>query len=197
LLKEGYAYLPGLASQAIYEFENAHGEEPSEEQNKPTVEKQDFTRLEETENREGGFFNGRVGMWVACLKTFKESPVFGVGYENLIERAVVYVEDSWKEHFRTGGSHNIYVCLLTSTGLLGFLLLGLFAAITLIKSGIVYLKKYKKASLWLLAFIAMCLMFYITEFVEARILFQVSTFSVIFWLFNGYMYSLAKLEEKE
>ena len=196
LLKEGYSYVPSIVKTIIYELENAHSDGTVDEEDKPTIDKQDFTRLEEVENREGGFFNGRAEMWVACLKSFKESPLFGVGNENLISNSLKYFEDdTWKEHFRTGGSHNIYVCLLTSAGIIGFLLVGIFAAITLIKSGLTFLKKYNKASTWLLISIGMCVMFYVTEFVEARILFQVSTFSVIFWLFNGYMYRLAELEK--
>ena len=165
---------------------------------KPIPQKQDFTRLEELENREGGFFNGRVVMWKACLEAFKESPLFGVGNENLITRSLAHLKDTdWAEHFRTGGSHNIYICLLTSTGIIGFLLIGVFAALTFIKSIIVLLKNKKTSSFWLPISICICLLFYISEFVEARILFQVSTFSVIFWLFVGYMYRLAKLEEQD
>lgn len=197
LLKEGYSYVPSVVETIMYEFKSAHSDDPVNEEDKPTIDKQDFTRLEEVENREGGFFNGRAEMWKACLKTFKESPLFGVGNENLISKSLKYFEDdTWKEHFRTGGSHNIYVCILTSTGIIGLLIIGVFAAFTLIKSGLTYLKKYNKASTWLLISIGMCAMFYVTEFVEARILFQVSTFSVIFWLFNGYMYRLSELEQQ-
>lgn len=175
-----------------------HNSSGSNSHSKPIPQKQDFTRLEELESREGGFFNGRVVMWQACLGAFKESPLFGVGNENLISRSLPHLEDAlWKEHFRTGGSHNIYICLLTSTGIIGFLLIGVFAAITFIKSLTVFLKNKKTSSFWLPVTIGMCFLFYISEFVEARILFQVSTFSVIFWLFVGYMYRLAKLEEKD
>lgn len=212
VLKEGYAYLPSVIDIITYEEpssteepETLEGEEPNEDDSeneepdeKPTLNKQDFTRLEETENREGGFFNGREEIWVACLKTFKEAPLFGVGNENLISDTLDHFEDdTWKEHFRTGGSHNIYVCMLVSSGIAGCILMGAFAIITLLKSGLTYLKRYKKASLWLVVSIGMCAMFYISEFVEARIMFYVSTFSVIFWLYIGYMYRLASLEKEE
>ncbi len=219
LLKEGYAYLPNIIRFSFLNYSGNEGnasfstefssddnslydpsnpDNPSEPNKKPFFEKQDFTRLEELENREGGFFNGRVVMWKACLGTFKEDPLFGVGNENLIERSLLHLKDQqWHEHFRTGGSHNIYVCLLTSTGIIGFLFIGIFAVITLIKSLIICLKKKKTATFWLPISICLCLLFYISEFVEARIMFQVSTFSVIFWLFVGYMYRLAKLEEQD
>ena len=35
--------------------------------------------------------------------------------------------------------------------------------------------------------------FYVTEFVEARILYQVGIFNVLFWIYCGYMYAFAKL----
>ncbi len=195
-LKAGYAYLPGLTNIIISATEPSEQDPDGEKDTE--IEKQDFTRLEELEGREGGFFNGRATMWFACFETFKEAPLFGVGYENLIERTLPHFEDdTWKEHFRTGGAHNIYVCILTSCGIIGFLFLGTFAAWTLIRSCVMYVKSYKKANPWLLTLICVCLMFYITEFVEARILFQVSTFSVFFWLFAGYMYNLALAEKEE
>ncbi len=219
LLKEGYAYLPNIiklsfsnlldnegnssfetefSSDDSSQGDSSNPDNQSAPNKKPLLDKQDFTRLEELENREGGFFNGRVVMWKACLDAFKESPLFGVGNENLITRSLPHLEDAlWKEHFRTGGSHNIYICLLTSTGIIGFLLIGIFAAITFIKSLIIFLKNIKTSSFWLPVSICMSLLFYISEFVEARILFQVSTFSVVFWLFVGYMYRLAKLEEQD
>ena len=37
----------------------------------------------------------------------------------------------------------------------------------------------------------MIILFYITEFVEARILYQVGVFYVIFWIYLGLAYALA------
>ncbi len=201
VLRLGYAYAPSVTA-AVFAPKEGTDETPpvSDDDTAPVtppantdnIEKQDFTRLEELEGREGGFFNGRAPMWAACFKTFKEAPLFGVGYENLIERTLPHFQDNtWKEHFRTGGPHNIYITILTSCGALGFVLLGLFAAVTFVRSATVLLKTYRKGNVWLLLSICICVMFYITEFVESRILFQVSTFSVFFWLFVGYMYRLA------
>ena len=154
-------------------------------------------RVEEVENLDVGFFNGRTEIWGACLKEFAKSPVFGIGKENVIERSIDNLDDDkWKNHFRQGGTHNIYVCLLVSSGVVGFLIIGAFAVIILLKSFKVIVKKYNKINYWFLGATLLCIMFFVTEFVEARILFQVSTFSVIFWIYCGYMYKLAKFEDE-
>ena len=192
-LKEGLSYVPSIVRVTTHSMtaNKNDAEEP------PVIEQEDLTRLEETENREGGLFNGRLEIWQACLKAFKEAPIFGVGKENLVDRSIDYFKsETWKEHFKNGGAHNIYICILASAGVIGFLLLGAFAVITLGKTFLVIIKKYKNVRYWYFISFILCIMFYVNEFVEARILFQVSTFSVIFWIFLGYMYSLTKVEEK-
>ena len=87
------------------------------------------------------------------------------------------------------------MCILLATGAVGFLIMAAFAVITLFKVLKVTVKNYNNINFWLLGALLLCIMFYITEFVEARILFQVSTFSVIFWVYCGYMYNLAGMEK--
>ncbi len=195
ILKAGLSYLPGITSNVLYNISTITGS--SENQEPPVFEKTELDRIEEVENLDVGFFNGRTEIWGACLKEFAKSPVFGIGKENVIERSIDNLDDDkWKNHFRQGGTHNIYVCLLVSSGVVGFLIIGAFAVIILLKSFKVIVKKYNKINYWFLGATLLCIMFFVTEFVEARILFQVSTFSVIFWIYCGYMYKLAKFEDE-
>ena len=62
--------------------------------------------MEELEDREGGFFNGRASIWKACFEALEESPVFGVGRENIYERAAPYLDGGeWSESLKIGGPH--------------------------------------------------------------------------------------------
>lgn len=194
VLKEGLAYLPGVTNNMIYKISVLTGNAENTEE--PEIEKTELDRIETIEENKGGFFSGRTDIWKACFEEFTESPIFGIGKENIIDRAIEnFDDDLWKEHFKQGGTHNIYLCILLATGAVGFLIMAAFAVITLFKVLKVTVKNYNNINFWLLGALLLCIMFYITEFVEARILFQVSTFSVIFWVYCGYMYNLAGMEK--
>lgn len=190
VLKTGISYLPSITTNIAARMSP---DEENESKDIPPIAPVDVTRMEEVENREGGFFTGRVDIWKACLGAFKESPAFGVTRENLYDRASTYLPgNSWKESLEIGGSHNIYVCILVSSGFVGFILMLIFAAYTFIKSGIAILKNFKNLNPWLLITFLLVAMFYVTEFVESRILYQMGIFNVLFWTYCGYMYALAK-----
>lgn len=196
VLKNGLEYLPGITHNAVRFVKEAAGgdvvkaEEDLEEEGIP---KYDLTRIEEVEDRDVGILNGRSDIWKGCLQAFRESPVFGVGRENIFDRAVKYIEiDRWKTALKVGGPHNIYICVLLSSGIVGFILLAAFAVYTLFVAVRQLFKDLKGASVWAVVFTAMTVMFYIVELVEARILYQVGIFNVLFWICCGYMYTLAR-----
>lgn len=196
ILKEGLAYLPGITKNITYNVSVLVG--ISEESTQPEIEKTELDRIEESSNNAGGFFSGRTDIWGACFKEFCEDPFFGIGKENIIDRSIVNFKDNiWKEHFKQGGTHNIYLCILVSCGAVGFLIIAAFAVLTLSRALKTLVKSYKHIDFWFLGTFLICIMFYITEFVEARILFQVSIFSVVFWIYCGYMNKLARLETND
>lgn len=195
VIRETVVYLPGLIDQ---QNTNNDADTENDDKNLITVlEKIDLTRLEEVEDREGGIFTGRLDIWGACFKALKESPLFGVSRENVYDAAGKYLDDLWKEHFNKGGTHNIYICILISSGLVGFLFMAAFAVITLVKTLSSFIKHFKDYNIWAFIPIILVLMFYITEFVESRILYQVGIFNVLFWVYIGYMVAFAKLYSKE
>ena len=165
---------------------------PSEENVPITVPPYDFTRLEESENRDGGFFNGRIDLWEAGFGAFKESPVFGIGRENLYDRAEPYLVDKqWDKNLAVGGLHNIYLTILTCSGAVGLLLMGTYAAWILIRAGKGLVRDGSRCS-WYVVLLTLAVLFFITEFVEARILYQVNVFNVLFWVLFGYLNALAR-----
>lgn len=178
-------YLPAVCSSIKLIFL------PDEEENDFVFEKYDLTRMEEVEEREGGLFNGRMDLWKAGFKTFKQSPVFGIGRENIYDFGKSELEGGkWSESLKIGGLHNIYITVLVSSGIIGFLLMATFAALSLLKMARgLFLKGQRNA--WYIISFTMIILFYITEFVEARILYQVGIFYVIFWIYIGLNYALA------
>ena len=116
-------------------------------------------------------------------------------FTNALLRTLMVGE--WSESLKIGGPHNIYVCILVSSGALGFCLMMGFFIYTFVKSGLTLLKKITVADMWLFISFLLTGVFYVTEFVEARILYQVGIFNVLFWIYCGYMYAFAKLTTEE
>lgn len=191
IVKETVAYLPSIVKVVTNVFVD-------DESKTVKIEKCDLERLEEVENREGGFFTGRTELWKASLQAFKESPIFGIARENLYERAEKYLEDDlWAKNLRVGGTHNIYICILVSSGMIGFLLLAVFTVYTMVKALIGVVENIDNVNSWMLTTFLLMIMFFVTEFVEARILYQVNVFNVLFWIYCGYLASFLKQMKKE
>jgi len=64
--------------------------------------------------------SGRTEVWDIAIQSFLESPLFGHGYFSMTSTGTMYV---WGAQ-RWQTAHNIYLHVLTGTGLIGFFLLG-------------------------------------------------------------------------
>jgi O-antigen ligase len=76
---------------------------------------------------------GRISTNITGLRMWRESPVIGIGYGTSRYR---YKEFEDKNVFAITGMydiHNIYVAQLAETGIIGFLLFGLFNGILIVK----------------------------------------------------------------
>ena len=206
LLREGLAYVPGLtkcittSTEAIFEeiTEGKVSEEAEKKEKSNKIDKVDLNRPQGPNAEEDSAFANRIDIWQACLTEFLEDPIFGIGHKNVFERSVDNLEDQkWRYHFKYGNTHNIYLCVLVSSGIIGFLIMGSFATITVSRSIKTVVKTYKKINIWFLAAFALCLMLFATEFVESRILFKIGIFGTVFWIYCGYMYKLSKIERIE
>ena len=195
LLREGLAYVPGLTEYILSDSDNSTGDDSGD---KDVIEKVDLDRTDLLLSEDKGAFANRMDIWEVCFEEFFEAPIFGVGRENLVERASdKFVNEQWAYYFKYGSTHNVYLCVLVSSGIIGFLLLGSFAAVTVLRSSKTLVKTYKKVGTWFLMSFVLCLMMYATEFVETRILYKISIFGVVFWIYCGYMYKLSKIERIE
>lgn len=186
VVRFGLSYLPGTIKSIEHVFFK-----PSDSEKPYKFEIFDFTRMEQAENREGGILTGRDDLWKAGIKALGQSPVLGLGRENIANEAEKYLEgENWKESLHIGGLHNIYITVLVSSGILGFSILAVFAALSfwrVIKNPV----RGRKIGLWYGVLTVITMTFYITELVEARILYQVGIFYVLFWTFLGLLNAFA------
>ena len=205
-LKEGLAYLPGL-TQYVFSISDEKpqnngtaqaGTHNTEQQVSAKINKVDLNRPGDPNFLEANPFANRIDIWQACFQEFLEAPVFGVGRENVVEKSVDNLKDKgWAYCLKFGNTHNIYLCVLVSSGIIGFLLIGAFAIGTVSRSTKTVFKTYKNINIWFLAAFVLCIMMFATEFVESRILYKIGIFSTVFWLYCGYMYKLSKIERTE
>lgn len=129
---------------------------------------------------------GRFILFEAGFKTFKDHPVFGVGLKNLATTANSYY-DKDLYGMKNGGVHNIYIQILATEGITGFVCyMGIMISIVVfsLMKGI-EMKKAKINNdkfLFILAFIAG---FCVYGMVEANLLLTTSLVATIFWFMIG------------
>lgn len=154
----------------------------------PVIEERDDLYNDETKDAT----NGRVEIWNAAFKTFKESPVFGVTRECLYDRVSPYLPERRQQNVNVGGLHNIYITVLVSSGLVGF------AIITIFVSSICRTLLFRRnlpvtpGNLWQYLLMVIPFAFFLMEFFESRILYRSNIFSVVFWIFTGYLMYFAE-----
>lgn len=152
------------------------------------TEEEDKTigRFEVEENRPGGFLTGRTDLWRGGWQVFKNNPVMGVSYESIAKETEPYVDKMWHTTLNKGRLHNIYITILVASGSTGFIVLAVFALLSAIKLFRGAVETMKKPNLYFIIIIGLIVSNYVAEMVEARILYNVSVFSVFFWIIYGY-----------
>lgn len=138
---------------------------------------------------------GRIIIWKHGIEIFKKAPLFGVTKEGLTFELVKCgdIEDSTALQ---GGLHNIYLTVLCSSGIVGFILyisaIGL-ALWTFLRAVV---KKGKIDSCLVFSF-GITMFFLLNELVEQRTVYTVSLFTLVFWTYFGYMYYFSTERLKE
>lgn len=190
-IREGLAYVPGLVKIFVNSVE--------EGETKEEIEKEELTRMEELEERPGGILTGRTELWKAGIQTFKESPLFGIARENVNIRVANNLEDDyWLRDLQRGGLHNIYITVLVCSGIVGFVFFVLIVLSLLAKCiKYVFSEKMKQNQGIPLIIIPVLIVQLIMEFLEARILYQVNIFYIIFWCIAGYFMFFFNQSEKD
>ena len=158
-----------------------------------------LTRKEKTEEREGGMLTGRTDLWNAGLQEFKKTPVFGIGRENIYDRCKPYITSKiWLASLDVGGLHNMYLTILVSSGIVGFLIFAVFVILTL--KGICrygFKRQGFTDNHLFLASTTILFSMAVMETMEARILYRVGIFYVLFFLIYGYTMYFVQAEDQE
>jgi len=155
---------------------------------KPVIKEREDLLLGETKDAT----NGRIVIWRASLKTFKEAPVFGVTRECLYDRVTRYLPKERHKNVNNGGLHNIYLTVLVCSGIVGLALLTIFV-FSICKT--LLLKRnlpVTRENLWQYLLMIIPFSFFLMEFFESRILYQSNIFCVVFWVFTGYLMYFAE-----
>ena len=139
---------------------------------------------------------GRSGIWKAGFTVFLKRPVFGWTREGFVVPVNYYSEkyNFSSEAVVSGGLHNIYLTVLCASGLAGFSTFIVLLCIVLVR----FLKKaFRKEQISpeLLFSFTMSFYFLISDLVESRILYTVSFFNVVFWIYFGYLNYYSKKEQ--
>lgn len=200
----GLSYLPGIMESIFGESFSLKDMEPAGSVHWLTVNPislaisaVDVNRLPESGS---DFLTGRSQIWKAGFEVFKENFVFGIGREGIAytvpEKLSGGIENSLSNDIYTGGLHNIYLTVLVSSGVIGFTVFAIFIFINIFSA----LKKLfysNKIDVYFVMCTAITLFFFVSEIFEARILYQVSIFNVMFWCVIGYLFSMIQNKESE
>ena len=134
--------------------------------------------------------SGRTDIWKSGIEVFKTSPIFGVTREGLPTR-VECINGELSGAINNGGLHNIYLTILVSSGIVGFIAIAIAVLTVLIEFLKVLFSKQQLDNCMLFSF-AMVFAFLISELVENRILYQVTAFNAVFWIYFGYLNFFSK-----
>ena len=134
------------------------------------------------------FSNGRFEIWQGALRVWKNHPIFGVGFKNVNSNINKYLSEETVKNYPnlSEDTHNIYLEVLVSHGLIAFLLFFIYFIIIMFKY-LAFLLKYKQNNIYkyeliLYHFIILTSLLIINLF-DSNILYFFSIFIVpIFWI---------------
>ena len=151
-------------------------------------------RLDEEKIREQDGTNGRSELWSAGLKVFRESPVLGVGSENIIDRGEKYLSESRFENLEKGGLHNSYLMILAASGIVGFIIMFAFFLCMVVDGfKMLIIDRFSGASVLIILLFGMMA----NELMEARLIYNSSYLNIVFWILAGTVVGYYYRKEKK
>lgn len=171
---------------------------PSQSGNTKAAKNFQAERNDTTLESRGGILNGRLDLWQAGLKVFLQHPFFGVTREGIYQYSMPYITLNWLESSLHGaGLHNGYLMVLVSSGIFGFVILGIY----FISVMVTLFKKIRRSDgfikLLLSFFLILMIAILVHEMVESHIMYRVTYFVVFFWSMVGYALTIASHVKEE
>lgn len=152
--------------------------------------------LKRDDINEDNLSNNRSDIWASALEISKSKRLLGLSPRNMVPYAQEVYPDSYIA--QTGyETHNGYLAVLVGTGVIGFLLMVVFA-INAIYYICIYVKKHRRQEYDNYLILFFCCIFIIAASAFMLLdIFFVNTYSAaIFWLFLGNFLYLLKEKEK-
>ena len=147
-------------------------------------EKNDVTFGHENKNID----SGRFKLWKESINLFKISPFIGISNGNIVFYSEVYSNGVLNYSYHKSDLHNGYLTILVSTGIIGFLLFGIFG-FRFAKHSAQHLflqKKTFRNDVYPCLF-AFLFAYLIYAMFEKALLYDISFMVMWFWLMMGYM----------
>ncbi len=191
----------GLSSGAVSGFNlyNQLTNPPTQQGDMTETPSPDNSAIGRTEEElQGDLTNRRLDIWGSGLEIFKQNPVTGIGFENVLGYARdrlpnTYIINNDQTDF--DAFHNVLMDILVSQGAVGILLAGAFAVWFLIHCCRRMKTQYARHRLE----ICLCLAVVISGLASSMFLshlFYVNIASTgVFWLFAGYLAYFTTVEE--
>lgn len=143
---------------------------------------------------EGNFFNGRLLLWENGYNhAFKNYKFLGTGPGNMIE-VTETLADTYLPGIEGGRLHNIYLDILCSNGLTGFLVFMTFIIYESIKLyiGSFSNKINNENKLYIKCIAAFLVSILVINMVESIMIYVISIAATMFWIYMGYAMKLIK-----
>lgn len=156
----------------------------SSTKNNTTEEKKDVTFGHENKNID----SGRFKLWKESINLFKISPIIGISNGNIVFYSEEYSNGVLNYSYHQSDLHNGYLTILVSTGMIGFLLFGIFG-FRFAKHSAQHLflqKKTFRNDVYPCLF-AFLFAYLIYAMFEKALLYDISFMVMWFWLMMGYM----------
>ena len=155
----------------------------------PLTSDRDYTRGGHTD-----VTTGRSGLWKIGLKVWKDHPVFGIGYRSIDDALKVGLSEYDYHNSGAGGLHNVYITVLVSGGILGFVSFAALIVFLLLRVLKLYLDPKASQTAKLVA--TLIPTWLVGELVESRIALSFTNMSVFFWITAGYVIYYTRKDQR-
>lgn len=154
----------------------------------PKVEVEDETPKVTFEHENENIDSGRFKLWRESFNLFKISPIIGISHGNIVFYSNEYSDGVLSPSYHKNDLHNGFLTILVSTGVIGFILFGIFGFRFAKHSAqhLFFQKKTFRNDVYpcLFAFL-FAYLFY--ALFEKALLYDISFMVMWFWLMMGYM----------
>ncbi len=146
------------------------------------------------------FSNRRFDLWKSGIELFQTSPVFGVGFRNIVPAAKDKAPDTYavnNDQTDYESFHNMFVDILASQGIVGAVIIAPFIILTLVWLVCVIIKKLNKDYVYVVTLFSTIISIGASGFVSPDIFYVNTQNAFLFWTFLGYAMHIAYKKREE